>query len=133
MITEGLLMYLPRQTVAALASEPLERTGVRSWIFDLSAIGLMRKSHGDIIQAIESVRADDHLDAAQILDAALAPGWKTAVFRSYARDVAALDWERVVKIMQSAGVPADPPPSDDPSGIYLLEHGSPTEISLTKI
>jgi len=126
MITEGLLMYLSRQTVSALASEPLDRSGVRWWIFDLSAIGLMRRSHGDIVQAIEAVRAEDHLDAAQILEVALAARWKAAAFRSYARDIAALAWERVARIMQSAGTPADPPQSNDPSGIYLLEY---TEIS----
>jgi hypothetical protein len=114
-------MYLSRQAVSALASEPVVRTGVRWWIFDLSAIGLMRRSHGDIVQAIEAVRAEDHLDAAQILDAALAARWKTVVFRSYARDIAAIAWERVARMMQSAGTPADPPPSADASGIYLLE------------
>ncbi len=121
MITEGLLMYLSRQTVAALASEPASRTGVRWWIFDLSAIALMRRSHGDIVQAIEAVRAEDHLDARGILDVALAHYWKTAEFRSYLKDVAALAWERIARMMQSNPAPPEPPPADDPSGVYLLE------------
>jgi methyltransferase (TIGR00027 family) len=122
MIAEGLLMYLSRQTVTALASEPADQTGVYWWIVDISAIALMRSTHGDVVQAIEAVRAQDHLEAREILNVIFAHGWKTDVFRSYIRDVPALSWERVAKIMESNPVPADQsPPSDDPSGVYLLE------------
>jgi methyltransferase (TIGR00027 family) len=122
MITEGLLMYLSRQTVTALATEPADRTGVRWLIADLSAIGLMRRTHGDIVQAIDSVRAEDHLEAQETLDLLRAHGWKPAVFHSYLRDVPALSYERVAKIVKSNPPPSDtPPPSDDPSGVYLLE------------
>lgn len=121
MITEGLLMYLSRQSVTALATEPASRTGVRWWIADISAIALMRRVHREMTQAIEAVRAEDHLEASEILKLVFAQGWKTAVFHSYVRDVPALSWERVAKIMQSNPGPPDPPPSDDPSGMYLLE------------
>jgi methyltransferase (TIGR00027 family) len=121
MITEGLLMYLSRQSVAALASEPADHAGVRWWIADLSAIGLMRHAHGDMAQAIESVRAENHLEAPEILNVAHGHGWKTAVFRSYLRDAAPLATERVLNMMEAGSTPPDPPPADDPSGVYLLE------------
>ena len=121
MITEGLLMYLSGQTVAALASEPAAQTGLRWWIADVSAIHLMRRAHGEIAQAIEAVQAEDHLEAREILDVALAHRWKIAVFRSYVRDVAALAGERISSMMKSNPIPPEPPPADDPSGVYLLE------------
>ena len=122
MITEGLLMYLSRQTVAALASEPADQTGVRWWIADISAIGLMRHAHGDMAQAIESVRAENHLEAPEILGVAHEHGWKTAVFRSYVRDAAPLASERIIRMGESGSTPSEPPPADDPSGVYLFEH-----------
>lgn len=115
-------MYLSRQSVAALASEPPDQTGVRWWIADLSAIALMRHAHGDMAQAIESVRAENHLETPEILNLANGYGWKTAVFRSYVRDAALLARERILKMMASGNTPPDPPPSDDPSGVYLFEH-----------
>jgi len=121
MLTEGLLMYLSRQTVTALASEPADQTGVRWWIADISAIALMRHAHGDMAQGIESVRAENHLEAPEILDVAHDHGWKTAVFRSYVRDSAAVASERILKMMDAGRTPPEAPPADDPSGVYLLE------------
>ena len=114
-------MYLSRQTVAALASEPAYQTGVRWWIADISAIALVRQAHGDTAQAIESVRAENHLEAPEILDVAQNHGWKAAVFCSYVRDAAPLARQRILKMMESNVTPPEPPPADDPSGVYLFE------------
>jgi methyltransferase (TIGR00027 family) len=125
MMTEGLLMYLPRQAITALATESVSGSGVRRWIFDVSALDLMRRAHGDMVQAIESVRAEDHLDARQTVDAILAEGWNTAVFRSYTRDSASVAMERIAKLVQSMETPPEQPPPDEPSGVWLLEYQQP--------
>ena len=62
MLTEGLLMYLPRQAVGALAAESAAQSGIQQWIFDLSSPELMRRAHGDMMHEIEKARAEDHLE-----------------------------------------------------------------------
>ena len=64
MITEGLLMYLPAASIDALAAN----TAVSHWILDAVSAEVARRMRMDSYQAIEKVRAADHLDGAQMLD-----------------------------------------------------------------
>jgi methyltransferase (TIGR00027 family) len=121
MMTEGLLMYLPQNTIRALATESISGSGVRQWIFDVSAFDLMRRAHGGMADALESVRAEGHLDARQTVDAILGEGWNTTIFRSYTRDSASVAMERIAKLVKSMEKPPEPAPVDEPSGVYLLE------------
>jgi methyltransferase (TIGR00027 family) len=122
MMTEGLLMYLPQNAITALATESVSGSGICRWIFDVSALDLMRRAHGDLVQAIESVRAEGHLEARQTVDAVLAEGWRTATFRSYTRESASVAMERIAKLVEAMETPPEQPPPDEPSGVYLLEH-----------
>jgi methyltransferase (TIGR00027 family) len=120
MLTEGLLMYLPRQAVSALARESVTQSGIQRWIFDVSSLELMRQAHGDMLQAIDNVRADDHLNGRDVLDTALAGGWTITEHRSYPREAMTIAQERVTKLVNSSEQRPDPPGADDPSGVYLL-------------
>lgn len=120
MLTEGLLMYLPRQAVSALARESVTQSGIQRWIFDVSSLELMRQAHGDMLQAIDNVRADDHLNGRDVLDTALAGGWTITEHRSYPREAMTIAQERVTKLVNSSAQRPDPPGADDPSGVYLL-------------
>ncbi len=124
MLTEGLLMYLPRAAVSAIATESAARSGIRNWIFDVSALALMRAAHGDTMDAIQSVRAEDHLEGAEVLDAVTAHNWRVADSRTYVRDSRSVPaaLERILRITAAAGPQPERAPDNDPSGIYLLEH-----------
>ena len=73
-------------------------------------------------QAIEDVRAADHLDGLQTLDVLSRGGWVGLRRLSYAHDVMAVAAERVFSMFRN--LPADqmpkPLPPDDPSGVHLF-------------
>ncbi|MBV8552686.1 MAG: class I SAM-dependent methyltransferase [Acidobacteriaceae bacterium] len=123
MITEGLLMYLPRQALVALSSEAAATSRVRWWILDVSSTELMQRAHGDLIRDIESVRAEDHLTGREIIDVALSQGWKIERFCSYTRDAVRIAQDRIMKLAATERLP-EPPPEDDPSGVYLFTRDS---------
>jgi O-methyltransferase involved in polyketide biosynthesis len=122
MLTEGLLMYLSKDALAALALEAVTNSGIRRWIFDISSNELMRRVHGDELKDIDSVRAKDHLTGSEIIEVALSHGWKTGELRSYTHDVITIARDRILELISSTGQPPEPPPENDPSGVYLLHH-----------
>jgi len=118
MITEGLLMYLPGDTIEALAAT----TAVSLWLLDVSSPEMWNRLGRQRYQAIEDVRAADHLDGLQTLDVLSRGGWVGLRRLSYAHDVMAVAAERVFSMFRN--LPADqmpkPLPPDDPSGVHLL-------------
>jgi methyltransferase (TIGR00027 family) len=91
MITEGLLMYLPAASIDALAAN----TAVSHWILDAVSAEVARRMRMDSYQAIEKVRAADHLDGAQMLDVLRQHRWTDTRFLSYSADVMHFAAERV--------------------------------------
>lgn len=123
MITEGLLMYLPKRTLEALSSESAAKSGVRWWILDVASRELMqrvRHLQGDMTHDVESLRAKDHLAGKEIVDLAVSHGWQSTEFRSYARDAIKLARERVLKLASSAVDQVERFDENDPSGVYLF-------------
>lgn len=122
MITEGLLMYLPRAAFTALATEAPQLSGIQYWLLDISSEGAMRSVWRGDKTPIEHLRPKDHLAGQGILDAAQASGWAAIATRTYEREVAAVPQARVARLVEAfnqAG--GSPPPSGDPSGIYLCK------------
>ena len=125
MITEGLLMYLPGETVEALAFDSARACGVRHWLMDTTSPAFAKRVHMSSYQSIENVRAAGHLDSDQTLDAIRRAGWSTETHRSYSTDVAArIPQARLQDLMTHLPpMPQPPPPlTGDPSGIYLFGH-----------
>lgn len=123
MITEGLLMYLPKRTLEALSSESAAKSGVRWWILDVASRELMqrvRHLQGDMTHDVESLRAKDHLAGREIVDLAVSHGWQMIEFCSYARDAIKLARERVLKLASSAVDQVERFDENDPSGVYLF-------------
>jgi methyltransferase (TIGR00027 family) len=127
MITEGLLTYLPADTLRALAAEPAAAGGIRFWIADLTspvfshAVGMWRYGQ------IRAVEADDHLNGEEIRDAILSAGWETAEAKRYVADLAALAGPRL-KEMAAARPQNEPRPNispDDFTGAHLLRRSQP--------
>ena len=117
MITEGLLMYLPAETVHALAEEARE-AGFRYWIMDSSSPAFMRRAHGDAIEHINRVRAESHLEGPQIRAAVEEHGWKPLERQLFIEEGPKLALERILEIIQAEGRPPEPPENDG-SGIWL--------------
>lgn len=120
-ITEGLLMYLPAATVEALAAN----TAVSHWMLDVASAEMTRRVGMNSYQAIENVRAADHLDGLQILDVVQRHGWRGIRCLSYSADVMRFAEERVFNMFRN--VPPDkipkPMPAGDPSGVHLYGRG----------
>lgn len=118
MITEGLLMYLPAPTIAALAAT----TTISHWLLDVSSPEMARRVQMDSYQSIQNVRAADHLDGLQTLDVLQRHGWTGLRRLSYARDVMEYAAERVIAMFRN--LPPDqmpkPLPEGDPSGVHLF-------------
>lgn len=119
LISEGLLMYLPAETVHALAAEAHD-AGFRFWLMDSSSPSLMRRAHGDAADQINRVRAESHLEGPQVRDAVEQHGWKPLERRLYIEEGPKLAMNRILAIIQSEGRPPEPPPNDG-SGVWLYE------------
>jgi len=121
MITEGLLMYLPAQTIEALAAN----NAVSHWMLDAVSAEVARRMRMDSYQAIEKMRAADHLDGAEILDVLGRHGWSEIRWLSYSADVMQFAAERVFNMFRN--VPPEqipkPMPAGDPSGVHLFGRG----------
>jgi methyltransferase (TIGR00027 family) len=123
LITEGLLMYLPGETVEAIA-DCAAQAGVRRWIMDLTSPEFTKGVGMSAAKAIEDVRAANSLDGRQTWDMLHARGWSSLRQRLYTRDVTASAPERVAEFMQAriaAGKPLPgEAPTDDPSGVHVF-------------
>jgi|SRR5579871_381507 len=119
MITEGLLMYLPPETVGALAAEAAA-AGVRYWLLDVSSRQLMSQARGDC-QDVESLRPKDHLKGAEILELAKQHGWEKLAQHTYTRDGWNTATERIRSLPRGeAWKDERGTAAGDPSGVYLF-------------
>ncbi len=119
LITEGLLMYLPAETVQALAGDA-HAAGFRFWLMDSSSPALMRRAHGDAVDHINRVRAETHLEGPQIRETIEQFGWQPADRRLFIEEGPKLVLDRIMKIIQSEGRPPETPPNDG-SGVWLYQ------------
>jgi methyltransferase (TIGR00027 family) len=122
MITEGLLMYLPREAFVAIASKAPRQSGVRHWLLDVASEAVMRMAGGGGHSPVDNLRPKDHLAGQAILDAARACGWRVTAKRTYVSAGAAAPSQRVAKIAGEIKKvkPDFVPLRDELSGMYLL-------------
>ena len=121
MITEGLLMYLPAATVDALAAN----IAVSHWMLDVASAEMRRRVRMDSYQAIENVRAPDHLDGQEILDVVQRHGWRGIRCLTYSADAMQFAVERVGNMFRNVAPEQmpKPMPAGDPSGVHLFGRG----------
>jgi methyltransferase (TIGR00027 family) len=121
MITEGLLMYLPPETLEALAADAARMSGIRYWLLDVASQDMMRRAHRDC-QDIENVRPKDYLKGEQLLDLARSHGWRMVERRTYTRDGRVVAADRIKELPDGATMADDRnrPTDGDPSGVYLF-------------
>lgn len=123
MITEGLLMYLPRAGILELAARAPQASGLRHWLLDVVSEEMLRMSAGANQSEVDELRPKDHLVGQAILDTAADNGWTITKKRTYVEGGAAASparsrklGELIVKYTGLSSVPKD----DAVSGIYLL-------------
>lgn len=123
LIMEGVLMYLPENTVQALASESAAVSALRYCILDMTSPEFARRSGTG--QAVAHVRSTTGLNGEQIRQLLERNEWSALERRSYLYDVFQIAGERILKIIKAraAAGTLDPPPADDMSGVYLLGRG----------
>jgi methyltransferase (TIGR00027 family) len=125
MITEGLLMYLPAETVEALAADPASASGIRYWLMDVMSREAAHRVGMSVIQSIQNVRAETRLEGEEILEITNRTGWSPVERRIYASGALAAFAERIQELIASQPPTQTPPPPlvDDPSGVYLFARG----------
>ncbi|MEO8596959.1 MAG: SAM-dependent methyltransferase [Candidatus Solibacter sp.] len=116
-ITEGLLMYLPAQEIAALAA-----TGTAQfWMLEVTSRAFMHVI-GGYAKSVQDVRAQDHLEGDEILDLMSRHGWVGMRHLNYGADIMAIASERVLAMFRD--LPPEqmpkPQPDGDTSGVHLL-------------
>lgn len=120
MLTEGLLMYLPGETVEALAAEAQSESRIAHWILDVTTEAYAKALHLDTTRPVRHVQASDALQGEQILAALRRHGWGTATRRSYVTDVA-FARARIERFLGDRFRPELPVSPDDPTGIHRLD------------
>ena len=116
-VTEGLLLYLPRATTEAIATEPMGLSGIRYWLLDVAAGVLMRNAHGPGLDDIENVRAKDRVQGREILNLVESNGWREVTSRDYLQEGFAIAASRGIETSKDA---AAPNPDYEASGVYLF-------------
>ncbi|MBV9267009.1 MAG: class I SAM-dependent methyltransferase [Acidobacteriaceae bacterium] len=124
LLTEGLLMYLPAESVRALGRDTYGRMNFKTWILDISSPQLMSMVHGDGARDLGNLRADTHLESGGILQAVEETGWVKTEGKTYMKDGQPYGAERV----RRDGIQIDPsrprPPEDDPAGVWLFQRSA---------
>jgi methyltransferase (TIGR00027 family) len=121
LLTEGLLFYLPEETVRNLARETAARPGFRSWILEVApSRTLLLARHGASMQKLNELRHATCLDGRQVLEAVTGAGWTPRTQKTFAKDGVPFAIER----MRLNGWKPDPsvprPPPDDPAGVWVF-------------
>jgi methyltransferase (TIGR00027 family) len=118
MICEGLLMYLPGDTVRALAEEA-RAAGFRYLLMDSESSAMRSRAHGDAVDQINQVRARGHLEGAKVRDAITQQGWTAMERRLYIEEGPKVASQRILAILAGEERPTATPP-DDGTGVWLF-------------
>ncbi len=119
LLTEGLLFYLPAETVRGLAADAAD--GCYRWILDIAPqTAMLLQSGGESMRRANELRSETRLEGVEILELLPASGWAAVASRTFAKDGAAF----AVRRMAKNGWTPDPSgarlPHDDPSGVWMF-------------
>jgi O-methyltransferase involved in polyketide biosynthesis len=119
LLTEGLLFYLPAETVRSLAREA---AGGSRWILDISFHSSFQPPDcGEAMRQAHELRHETRLEGAEILETITASGWKAAESKTFMRDGVPFAAQRMARSGWSPDPNAPRPPADDPAGVWLFE------------
>ncbi len=119
LLTEGLLFYLPGETVRAM---PLETRGCYRWILDLSPqTAFLLSLGGDSMRHANDLRHPAYLEAPEILKVIADSGWTVAASRTFMKDGAPFAVTRMTKNGWLPDPKTPRPSADDPAGVWLFQ------------
>jgi methyltransferase (TIGR00027 family) len=125
MITEGLLDYLPAQTVEALATESAARCGVRRWLLNIHSTELSRRTPKGTAAAYGHLVDKDRLSGEAILAMTGKQGWTQLEYKNFRGDAWAVASQRIIELVPDVlQNPQRTAITNDPSGVYLLGRSS---------
>jgi len=118
LLTEGLLFYLPAETVRAIATET---AGFYRWIVDISpATALLLATGGDSMRQANEFRHETRLEGAEILEIIRNSGWAAVASKTFMKDGAPFAIERMARNGWTPDPNAPRPSPDDPAGVWLF-------------
>jgi methyltransferase (TIGR00027 family) len=118
-ISEGLLEYLPIETLRAFIQETLATPAFRFWMFDVTSPYLMRLAHAGLVDDIENVRAETHLKADELVELVKKSGWHLVESRKTVEESMRIGRHRVAPLIEALMKRNEAPPKDDVSGVWL--------------
>jgi methyltransferase (TIGR00027 family) len=118
LLTEGLLFYLPAETVHRLA---VEAAVCSRWIIDISPqSALLLSGGGDAMQKALELRHETRLEGSEILDVLRNNGWLAAASKTFMRDGAPFAIQRMTRNGWQPDPDSPRPLPNDPSGVWLF-------------
>lgn len=118
LLSEGLLFYLPAETVRNLAREAAVCC---RWIADISPQSrYLVASGGDAMRKAMDLRDETHLEGEEILQIIRDSGWQSAGSKTFMKDGAAFATQRMTKYGWTPDPNMPRPSSDDPSGVWMF-------------
>ena len=119
LLAEGLLFYLPAETVRSLAVETM---GCDLWILDISTpISLLLASGGDSLRQANELRHQTRLEGKEILGIIRNSGLTAAASKTFMKDGAPFAVRRMAKNGWTRDPNAARPSPDDPGGVWLFK------------
>ncbi len=121
LMTEGLLTYLPGETVRALAGDA---HGYRYWLLDVISNWMMSALPGRNWAPFDRVRSKTRLSGDEILEAAKKAGWNVETKLRNIVEGFQLGHARLMRMVQESAARGETrresPPADDVSGVWLF-------------
>jgi O-methyltransferase involved in polyketide biosynthesis len=125
LLSEGLLFYLPADTVRGLAKEA---SCCARWMMDISpATALLLESGGDSMKQAIGMGHETRLEGAEILEAVQQNGWTLVASKTFMKDGAPFARERLLKNGWTPDPKTPRLSADDPSGVWLFQPASATK------
>ena len=125
LLTEGLLFYLPADTVRALALEAAE--ACERWLIDISPnTALLLSTGGDSMRQANAMRHETRLEGTEILETLTASGWQPKGSKTFVRDGAPFAAERMAQDNWTPDPNSPRLAPDDPAGVWLFQRATKT-------
>ena len=124
LLTEGILFYLPADTVSAIAAEMAD---CYRWVLDISpctSLLMASGGGGESMRQANDLRHATRLEGAAILEVVANNGWAAAASKRFVKDGVPYAIQR----MRKNGWVADPdtprPSPDDPAGVWVFQRAN---------
>ena len=122
LLTEGLLFYLPRETLRGLA---MEASGCHRWILDVAPqTSMLLSLGGDAMRQAVRLSHETRLEGPAVLETILNSGWTTAASKTFMKDGAPFAVQRIAINCWVPDPNTERPSPDDPAGVWVFQRSA---------